>query len=78
MFRTGFLSIIRSLVLYTEDGHKTCSKRVEFYSRNKFDKLVNLVGFIISIYHDTRSSESQKRKAALSSIKISYKKWKIF
>ena len=28
---------------------------VEFYSKNKFEKLVNLVGFIIRIYHDVRS-----------------------
>jgi hypothetical protein len=59
MFRTGFLSIIRSLVLYTrqqvhviqyhtpDDGQKTCPKHVEFYSKNKFEKLVHLVGFII-------------------------------
>jgi len=59
MFRTGFLSIIRSLVAYTQqqvyitqhltpnDGQKTCPKHVEFYSKNKFEKLVYLVGFII-------------------------------
>ena len=68
MFRTGFLSIIRSLVLYTvqqvyvkqvvltaceqdqggtDDGQKTCPKHVEFYSKNKFEKLVHLVGLII-------------------------------
>jgi len=34
-------------------------KHVEFYSKNKFEKLVHLVGFIIRINHDTRSSESQ-------------------
>ena len=32
---------------------------VEFYSKNKFEKLVHLVGFIIRIYHDARSSECQ-------------------
>jgi hypothetical protein len=81
IFRTGFLSIIRSLVLYTtigicrtgyadclassqhkfydihlllriqyqtpDDGQKTCQKHVEIYSKNKFEKLVHLVGFII-------------------------------
>ena len=26
-----------------------CPKHVEFYSKNKFDKLVNLVGFIIRV-----------------------------
>jgi hypothetical protein len=35
-------------------------KHVEFYSKNKFEKLVHLVGFIIRIYHDARSSECQK------------------
>ena len=28
------------------------SKHVEFYSKNKFEKSVHLVGFIIRIYHD--------------------------
>ena len=77
MFRTGFLSIIRSQVLYTQhkfydihlllciqylnpiDGQKSCTKHVEFYSKNKFVKLVHLVGFIIRIYQDARSSECQ-------------------
>ena len=40
-----------------DDGQKTCPKHVEFYSKNKFEKLVDLVGFIIRIYHDARSSE---------------------
>ena len=37
----------------------TCPKYVEFYSKNKSEKLVHLVGFIIRIYHDARSSEFQ-------------------
>jgi len=40
-----------------DDGHRNCPKRVEFYSKNKFEKLVHLVGFIIRIYHNTRSPE---------------------
>jgi len=36
-------------------------KHVEFYSKNKFEKLVHLVGFIIRIYHDARSAERQIR-----------------
>jgi len=96
MFRTGFLSIIRTLVLYTQqhtgyadcllassqhnlydinllrcvpyytpdDGQKTCPKHVESYSKNKFGKLVGLVGFIMRIYHNTRSSECQMQRAA--------------
>ena len=34
---------------------------MEFYSKNKFEKLVHLVGFIIRIYHDVWSPEHQKR-----------------
>jgi len=32
---------------------------MEFYSKNKFEKLVHLAGFIVRIYHAARSSESQ-------------------
>jgi hypothetical protein len=28
-----------------DDGQRNCSKHVEFYSKNKFEKLVHLVGF---------------------------------
>jgi hypothetical protein len=43
-----------------DDGKKTCPKYVEFYSKNKFEKLVHLAGFIIRIYHDAKFSEFQK------------------
>jgi len=36
-----------------------CPKHVDFYSKNKFGKLVRLVGFIIVIYQDERSPERQ-------------------
>ena len=42
-----------------DDGQRKCPKHVEFYSKNKFEKLVHLVGFIIRIYHDARSPECQ-------------------
>jgi len=42
-----------------DDGQRNCPKHVEFYSKNKFEKLVHLVGFIIRIYHDARSTERQ-------------------
>ena len=42
-----------------DDGQRNCPKHVEFYSKNKFEKLVHLVGFIIRIYHDARSPERQ-------------------
>jgi hypothetical protein len=34
-----------------DDGQRNCPKHVEFYSQNKFEKLVHLVGFVIIIYH---------------------------
>ena len=30
-----------------DDGQRNCPKHAEFYSRNKFEKLVHLIGFII-------------------------------
>ena len=38
-----------------DGGQKNCPKYVEFYSKNKFEKLVHLVGFVIRIFHDARS-----------------------
>jgi len=32
-----------------DDGQRNCPKHVEIYSKNKFDKLVYLVGFILRI-----------------------------
>jgi len=32
------------------DGQSNCPKHVEFYSKNKFQKLVHLVGFIVKMY----------------------------
>jgi hypothetical protein len=40
-----------------DDGQKTCPKHVEFYSKNKFEKLMHLVDFNIRIYHAAWSSE---------------------
>ena len=69
MFRTVPASTIRSFSLYTQQcvqvrlqlasriSSWSCSQ--EFYSKNKFEKLVHLVGFIIKIYHDARSPEHQ-------------------
>ena len=44
-----------------DDGQSNCPKHVEFYSKNNFEKLVHLVGFIVRIYHDARSPERQIR-----------------
>ena len=45
-----------------DDGQRNCPKHVEFYSKNKFEKLVHLVGFIVIISHDARSPKLQTDK----------------
>jgi hypothetical protein len=40
------------------DGQRNSPKHVEFYSKNKFEKLVHLVGFIIGINTDVCSVQS--------------------
>jgi len=42
-----------------DDGQRNCLKHVEFHFKNKFEKLLHLVGFIIRIYPDARSHERQ-------------------
>jgi len=54
-----------------DDGHRNCPKHVEFYSKNEFEKLVHLVGFIIRIYHDARSAEHRITVRNLYGINIS-------
>jgi len=49
-----------------DNGQRNSPKHVEFYSKNKFEKLLHLVGFIIRIYHDARSSERQKTLSCIS------------
>jgi len=56
--------------LTPDDGQKTCPKHIEFYSKNKFEKLVHLVCFIIRIYHDARSSECQISNRNLNDIGV--------
>jgi len=34
----------------SDDGQRNCPKHVVFYSKNKFEKLVHLVGFIVRIH----------------------------
>ena len=53
-------TIAVSTVKTPDDGQRNCPKHVEFYSKNKFEKLVHLVGFIIRIYHDARSPEREE------------------
>ena len=66
MFRTVPLSIISSFSLYTQQWYMSyrfadslrtgsgwnCPKHVEFYSKNKFGKLLHLVGFNVRIRND--------------------------
>ena len=50
--------VYREKLLMMDRGTlRTC--RVFFFSKNKVEKLVHLVGFIIRIYHDARSPERQ-------------------
>ena len=42
-----------------DDGQRNCLKHADFYSKNRLEELVHLVGFIIRIYHDARSPERQ-------------------
>ena len=51
-----------------DDGQIDCPKHVEIHSKNKFEKLVHLVCFVIRIYHDTRSSECQIRQGRVFKI----------
>ena len=44
-----------------DDGQRNCPKYVQYYSKNQFKKLVLLVGFIIRIFQEARSSECQNR-----------------
>jgi len=71
MFQTVPLSIIRSSSLYTQQWYMSYRfsdsylKHIEFSSKNKFKKLMRLVGFIIRIYHDARSPECQTKTYVL-------------
>jgi len=47
------LYLLLCVQCYTpDDGQRYCPKHVEFYSKNKFEKLVHLVGFMIRRRHD--------------------------
>jgi len=58
-----------------DDGQRNCPKHVEFYSKNKFEELVHLVGFIIRIYHDARSPERQKLAATFEAAEAEVRGW---
>jgi len=51
-------SRIRTVLQFRRDPARKLSANIyEFYSKNKLEKLVHLVGFNIRIYHDARSPE---------------------
>jgi len=49
-----------------DDEQRNFPKHVEFYSKNKFEKLVHLVGFIMRMYYDARSPELQIKSVNLN------------
>jgi len=51
------LKFIFGMELYVFRTERDCPKHVEFHSKNKFENSVHLVGFVIRLYHDARSSE---------------------
>jgi len=58
-----------------DGGQRNCPKHVEFYSKNKFERLVLTVSFILRIYHNARSPERQILKIIYTiSAKISVRR----
>ena len=55
----GIYLLLRVQCLTPDDGQRNCPKHVGVYSENKLEKLMHLVGFIVRIYYDARSSEYQ-------------------
>ena len=53
------IPLLRVQFYSPDDGQGNCPKHVEFYSKNKFEKLVHVVGFIIIIYRNARSFQCQ-------------------
>ena len=49
-----------------DDGQRNCPKHVEFYSKNKFEKLVHLVGFIVTMEERLHTSHPDKHTAFTS------------
>ena len=53
------------------DGQRNCPKHVEFHSKNKFEKLLHLVGFVIHSFSGLsydRSKASSKASSPHSAI----------
>jgi len=56
-----------------DDGQRNCLKHEEFCSKNKFEKLVHLVGFIIRIYHDCTNMHWNKIQQTYFKVSTQYK-----
>ena len=50
----------------SDDGQRNCPKHVGFYSKNKFEELVHLVGFIIRIWQTSIREYVVTRQEAVS------------
>ena len=59
-----------------DDGQRNCPKHVEFYSKNKFEKLLHIIGFIIRIYHQFHPDPARKLSANLYDIIHCCVQWK--
>ena len=51
-----------------DDGQRNCPKHVEFYSKNKFEKLVHLVGFNIRMECEVDHSPSSSAELQISGV----------
>ena len=49
-----------------DDGQRNCPKHVEFYSKNKFEKLVHQVGFIIRKYFSLMMTFQRSKHVSLN------------
>jgi hypothetical protein len=60
-----------------DDGQRNCPKHVEFYSKNKLEKLVHLVGFVIrpASININKITKAYKMKIAVSLTFITNTKW---
>jgi len=66
---TGLLTACELSANCPDNGQRNCPKYVEFYSKNKFEKLVHLVGFIIRICQDAWSPERQNTVVCCHSLR---------
>ena len=55
-----------------DDGQSNCPKHVEFYSKNKFEKLVHLAGFIIIMFLQLIINQNKKKLQRLIIVTSSY------